>query len=216
MSTRSISLSTLVVRESLALGRFVVDIENPTEDFHDSKLLTANVGEYNTTIRPSNSSKDSLNFIRGKHISLSRSLENIDKLYRRRYRLENPIIVLENICGDKNTRAWLEDTMGTELEIYMVVGLETVDVPLKDKTLELVYMAQYRRLDFSWFSIREMEITVLQKNQWLPKRTIRVDDMEDPEDAVSVTLASTPSQDDEDSGASNEGYDFQPVSSTIL
>ncbi|KAK6502451.1 hypothetical protein TWF506_003033 [Arthrobotrys conoides] len=231
MSMKSISLSTLVLRESLPLGRFVVDIDNPADDFHDSKFLTANISEYNTTVRSQDISSDLsqiLSSIRGKHKYLSRPPDNTEKLYHRRYRLENPAIVLENICGDKHTRGWLEDALRTELEIYMIVGLETVGIPdpLKDRTspeqirtLELAYRVQYHRLDFSWFSIRKLEAAVLQKNQWLPKRTIRV--VDEPKDsefekAVSVTLASALFEDDEDSDTGVGNYDLQPVSSAIL
>ncbi|KAF3250350.1 hypothetical protein TWF192_005370 [Orbilia oligospora] len=105
----------------------------------------------------------------------------------------------------------------------MIVGLETVGIPLRERTspeqtqiLELAYRVQYYRLDFSWFSIRKLEVAVLQKNQWLPKRTIRiVDEPKDSERAISVTLASALSEED-DSGANIEGYDLRTVSSGDL
>ncbi|KAF3230742.1 hypothetical protein TWF191_008586 [Orbilia oligospora] len=226
MSMKSISLSTLVLRESLPLGSFVADIENPTDDFYDSSSLTANISRYNTTARSYDNPRGLLNILnstRGKHKSLLRPPDDIDKLYHRRYRLENPAIVLEHICGDKNTREWLEEALNTEPEIYMIVGLETVGIPLRERTspeqtqiLELAYRVQYYRLDFSWFSIRKLEVAVLQKNQWLPKRTIRiVDEPKDSERAISVTLASALSEED-DSGANIEGYDLRTVSSGDL
>ncbi|KAF3314511.1 hypothetical protein TWF173_004594 [Orbilia oligospora] len=227
MSMKLINLSTLVLRDSLSLGSFVVDIENPADDFYDSRSLTANINEYNTTVRSYDNPRDLLpilNSIRGKHKSLSRPPDSIDKLYHRRYRLKNPAIVLEQICGNKRTREWLEDAFDTEPEIYMIVGLETVGIPLRDRTsleqtqtLELIYRVQYHRLDFSWFSIRKLEAAVLQKNQWLPKRTIRtVDEPKDSERAISVTLASALSEDDENLSSNIEDYDLRTVPSEVL
>ncbi|EPS39536.1 hypothetical protein H072_6744 [Dactylellina haptotyla CBS 200.50] len=192
-----------IPRESLNLGRLVTEanFENPTEDFHDSSLLTLYIDGRNTRIIQNHITNPHTRTEFVSKFSSNEAPKTIEVALHRVYQLEQSATVFESICEDKDTREWLEVMMRTGFDIYMIAGFDTIEVTLSnaaphERPRELVHKVKYNRIAFSWFSIKTMETRALRKNQWLPKKTIRVSsETEATEDMVSAVLVSETEQD---------------------
>jgi nucleoside phosphorylase len=154
---------------SLILGRFVIDIEKPWGDYHpdsleiaDNDISTTNysrIREIFESARTGNS-YGKLNKLFSSVTGFS--LEEFASIPETTYFLLNSGKYFRKLCGEPETRGWLENTIKYGMTVYMIVGIHTVRPPSTPVDSgrgftpnsingENVLAIQYRKVGFRWF-----------------------------------------------------------------
>ncbi|MCJ1237291.1 hypothetical protein MMC14_005276 [Varicellaria rhodocarpa] len=137
MHLATLLLSRLLALDSITLGRLVLDMDYPEQDFHDSPSLTLPASEVIvkrqallSDSRYENSgakAKLSLAYLLGTHAGFNVGKENrLEASEVTTYGLKNSSDKFETLCTDAQTRKWLEKVVGKGRSVYMIVGYETL------------------------------------------------------------------------------------------
>ncbi|KAK4085605.1 uncharacterized protein Triagg1_595 [Trichoderma aggressivum f. europaeum] len=135
MPTPSVLLETLLPVNAVRLGRLVLDVRNPEQDFFEPDESTTKVVIAQQLDNFSYSSKQGassgLHLILSTLISGQRSSENCSKIDLSSSicitrRLENSGQFFGQLCEDSKTRYWLERALRKRQDVYLVTGTRTV------------------------------------------------------------------------------------------
>jgi hypothetical protein len=180
---------------TVALGRFVLDIHSPWENFCPS------------TPKPSdNQIGVSLQFRFQDIAAKTRHGQDYEKLARRLAAIlpvGDPLQALSSAtektyvlsnAGDwfEKARRWLERMIQASFPVYLVVGIHTIS-NFPSTIEEIVVAIQYRKVVFGWLRSRDVDSATLERgrNIWQPtlitKGSQEVDDLQD-EESVEAHL----------------------------
>lgn len=130
-------LDNLLPTTAIELGRLVLDIRLPDQDFFQSKETTITDDDItiqrleefsyslqraetsgvhvllSTLLSGSRGSENGSNIDLSSSICITRQLQNSDQFF-------------ENICASRATRAWLERTIRKRKDVYLITGIKTV------------------------------------------------------------------------------------------
>lgn len=84
----------------------------------------------------------------------------------------NPGNHFRNLCDHDKTRDWFEKTLRYGINVYMITGIQTVQMPVAaidpamDEPSEQIFAFLYQKVKFRWFSSRTMKNASLDKSRW--------------------------------------------------
>jgi hypothetical protein len=136
-SSLSVFMNGYLDAAQVALGRLVLDMKNPGQDFCPFGAL--NLDKANVSKAPFSNLKSLANANSSSHfkVALSKVLKifaensrtTVDDISTRsamRHQLLNVTLNFEKIFEDDNVKKWLEKVVLTGAKVYMVVGLHTI------------------------------------------------------------------------------------------
>jgi hypothetical protein len=135
MPSTSVVQRTLLPLQSLALGRFVADLNNPLYDFIDPKgderpevsVHTQNDFEQILEICSASKFKSSLSaFLHVNHEKAVKDVGKITATQALTYEIVNTQAWFSEVCSLLPVRTWLEGTVERDRDAYLVVGYQTV------------------------------------------------------------------------------------------
>ena len=146
-SSLSVFVNPLLPMDSIALGRLVIDVHTPWQDFCPSSTLA--ITKDDVSIMPSFRIHEILDHSTGtafhghftKFLTSAfkrdqNALSTITATEATSYRLLNSGFHFRRMCKDKETRSWLETVINEGWDAYMVVGIHTI------KDAEVVHRRQ--------------------------------------------------------------------------
>lgn len=181
--------------KSVALGRLVLDIRAPWEDYCPH---TPMAGDDDIGTSPEPRLWNIMEKSKGTpmHAKLTSSFSSILSLEdpltilgsasEKSYILSNSGHWFKNFCRTESIRRWIEDILKVGWDIYMVVGIHTLrklpaghsgpedrviqGKPSPDANEEIIIAVQYRKVVFRWFRKRDVDSAFLDigENRWEP------------------------------------------------
>jgi hypothetical protein len=205
---------------SVTLGRLVIDPQAPWEDFCP---YVPKVDDEDVFTVPQPRLREMIECARGTDIYerlsnrfpllMGEGVSVFGSTIEKTYLLSNSGSWFRNVCADSKTREWLETAIEHEWDVYMAVGIHTVQesaiIGLQDQLqqmqlltstdrtaesvplAELIIAVQYRKVQYSWHSSQKVDSAFLEVacNRWEVYATRMAEFHE--EDIVEATLKDT-------------------------
>ncbi|KAH8150928.1 uncharacterized protein LAJ45_05110 [Morchella importuna] len=127
----------LIPEDSVKIGRFVLDVENPQQDFRgpdkdcslEKDVTALRVEDFRDTVGQSKSS--GFKMFLSKLLTTSYSIREdltteIKSAVCMTYQLNNSGDYFNNACKSDSTREWLEKAIRRGRKVYLVVGIKTL------------------------------------------------------------------------------------------
>jgi hypothetical protein len=129
--------SRLLALDAVRLGRLVLNVDSPEQDFHDSPALRLEPSDASVKrqaslvdIRSGSGGAElnaTLAYLLHAHTKVDVSGEEQLKASTTiTHQLKNSMDVFSTICADIGTRKWFEKILGKGRKIYMIVGYQTI------------------------------------------------------------------------------------------
>ncbi|KAL7917665.1 hypothetical protein ACQKWADRAFT_306196 [Trichoderma austrokoningii] len=129
-------LDTLLPIEAVRLGRLVLDIRCPHQDYFEpeeaplpEEILTQRLSDFSYSSKQGKSS--SMNVILSTLVSGTRGTENSSRIDLSSsacvtHQLQNSTQFFQKICALRGTRAWLERAIRRRKGVFLITGIKTV------------------------------------------------------------------------------------------
>jgi hypothetical protein len=178
--------SRLLPRNTVALGRLVIDTHAPWNDYcpfsiniPDDDIAVSTHPRMPEIIEKAKLSKVYDKLSKRVLSFTGLSLESISAGEKTDI-LMNSGNHFRELCGKAEVRSWLEAILAQAWKVYMIVGIHTIKssttsvasggtgITEAAASKEQVFAVQYRKVKFGWFSARKVENAFLQRgyNRW--------------------------------------------------
>jgi hypothetical protein len=152
MRNPSIVSSRLLACDAVKLGRLVLDVRSPEQEFFDSgslpgdpaitpaDILIKHQYNFNDLLQRTSGSRFNstlTRFLAASHANRQEQSAHISAIRNTTYQLQNSTDIFERICSSDQARRWLERALIRDRKVFMVVGMET----LLDATLSTQHSA---------------------------------------------------------------------------
>ncbi|KAI0896523.1 hypothetical protein F4806DRAFT_464828 [Annulohypoxylon nitens] len=136
MLTTSFILDYLLPADAVSLGRLVVDVRFPDQDFFETRKESAVEGTLTQRVEDFSYSSSQVatsrlhailsNIISGGHGSENSSKISISSSLCITRQLQNSSLFFEQLCADSKARYWLEHALRQGEGVFLVTGIKTV------------------------------------------------------------------------------------------
>lgn len=163
---------------TVALGRLVLDIHSPWEDFcpsipkpSDNQVGVSLQFRFQDIAAETRHGQD-YDKLAGRLaaiLQMENPLQALESASEKTYVLSNAGDWFENACAAPETRRWLERMIQAGFPVYMTVGIHTVS-NFPSTTTEIIVAIQYRKVVFGWLRSRDLDSATLERgrNIWQP------------------------------------------------
>jgi nucleoside phosphorylase len=184
---------TLVSRNKISLGRLVVNIRKPWQEFcpdslepPESEVDVSHQPRVHEMLHKSEQAGlyDKLRLL----MAPVTALLSLGPKSEKTYTLLNSGNYFRQLSGRQAVRDWFELILKHKLNVYMIVGIHTVTDSGATEPSEKVFCFEYRKVKFKWFSSRTLDNAFLELGSRWKVPSSRTDKLEDLDDIVDVTL----------------------------
>lgn len=173
-STCLVLSKILIPKDRVALGRLVINTQQPWQDFFP-ELVTVDPMDISIEHVPRmrdimKKSTSFYNKISAVFSSSGLGAETIASVPETTYSLLNAGKYFRRLCGEFNTRVWFGEVLKYYRNIYMAVAIHTVQSLETGQFKEQVFAIQYQKVKFTWYLPRHVNNAFLDLacHRWQP------------------------------------------------